>query len=95
MRNAREVSKQTLKEIEKAEQEADIKFKAYKIPNVSDIRSAASKAVKLAVLLLGDKVSEEDIEAQARDFMKLGSKGLNASLIRFAKTQELYAEDAD
>lgn len=62
------------------------------IPTVASIRSAASKAVKLAVLLLGDKVAEDLIEAQARDFMKLGSKALNASLMRFASTQTLYAE---
>ncbi len=63
------------------------------IPTVASIRSAASKAVKLAVLLLGDKVAENVIEAQARDFLRLGSKGLDSSLLRFAETQNVYAED--
>jgi hypothetical protein len=63
------------------------------IPTVASIRSAASKAVKLAVLLLGDKVAENVIEAQARDFLRLGSKALDSSLLRFAETQNVYAED--
>lgn len=59
----------------------------------ASIRVAASKAVKLAVLLLGDKVSEKIIEAQARDFMRLGNEGLDSSLSRFSKTADIYAEE--
>lgn len=72
----------------KNDQRNDIGFG---IPTVASIRSAASKAVKLAVLLLGDKVAEHVIEAQARSFMKLGPKALNASLLRFAESETLYA----
>ena len=64
----------------------------FSVPTVASIRSAASKAVKLAVLLLGDKVSEEIIEAQARDFMKLGSESLEVALARFAESETLYVE---
>lgn len=62
----------------------------FPIPTVASIRAAASKAVKLAVLLLGDKVEENTIEAQARDFMKMGSESLNESLKRFADSENLY-----
>ena len=62
----------------------------FPIPTVASIRAAASKAVKLSVLLLGDKVAEDTIEAQARDFMKMGSDSLNESLKRFADSENLY-----
>jgi hypothetical protein len=65
------------------------------IPTMASIRTAASKAVKLAVLLLGDKTPENVIEAQARDFMVLGSIGLDKALLRFAKTSSLYAADEE
>lgn len=65
------------------------------IPTVASIRASANRAVKLAVLLLGEKAPEKMIEAQARDFMALGGKALNASLARFAETEELYAADED
>lgn len=60
------------------------------IPTMKAIRSTASKAVKLAVLMLGDKAPEETIEAQARCFMQLGADGLEESLERFQDTQNLY-----
>lgn len=62
-------------------------------PTVASIRVAANKAVRLAVLLLGEKSPEDVIEEQAKDFMAMGSKSLDASLSRFAKTQKFYAED--
>jgi hypothetical protein len=62
-------------------------------PTVASIRAAASKAVKLAVLLLGDKVSEDVIEEQARDFMNLGPEVLEGSLKRFSETEEMYATE--
>ena len=65
------------------------------IPTVASIRAAASKAVRLAVLLLGDKVDEDVIEAQARTFMKLGNKGLNESLERFSETETVYSQDEE
>jgi hypothetical protein len=65
------------------------------VPTVASIRSAASKAVKLAVLLLGEKVDEDVVEAQARDFMRLGNKALGNALKRFAETEKLYSQDDD
>lgn len=64
-----------------------------KSPTVASVRVAANKAVRVAVLLLGDKVSDEVIEAQARDLMSLGPKALDSTLQRFAETQKLYAEE--
>ena len=60
------------------------------VPTVASVRVAASKAVKLAVLLLGDKVGEEVVEEQARDFMRLSEESLDASLRRFAESEKLY-----
>jgi hypothetical protein len=67
-------------------------------PTVASVRIAANKAVRMAVLLLGEKVSDSVIEAQARDFMALNGEAMDRTLDRFAKTQKLYAdadEDAD
>jgi hypothetical protein len=64
-------------------------------PTVASIRVAANKAVKLSYLLLGEKVEEEVIEAQANDFMSLGPEALDRSLSRFAETQKLYAEEEE
>jgi len=63
--------------------------------HIQRIRQAAGKAVKLAVLLLGDKSPEEVVEAQARDFMRLGDKGLDEALKRYAETETLYAESEE
>jgi hypothetical protein len=67
-------------------------------PTVASVRIAANKAVRIAVLLLGEKVADSVIEAQARDLMALNSEAMDRTLDRFAKTQKLYAgddEDAD
>lgn len=64
-----------------------------KSPTVASVRVAANKSVRAAVLLLGEKVDEDVIEAQARDFMALGPDGLDRTLQRFADTQALYADD--
>ena len=63
--------------------------------SIARIRRAASKAVKLAVLLLGDKVEEKVIEDQARELMRLGEKYLENALKRYSATEKLYAEDED
>ena len=62
-------------------------------PTVASVRLAAGKAVKVAVLLLGEKVAEELIEDQARDFMSMSGDAMDRTLSRFAETQELYASD--
>lgn len=62
-------------------------------PTVASIRVAANKAVRIAVLLLGEKVADETIEAQARDLMALSQESMDRTLDRFAQTQKLYAEE--
>ena len=62
-------------------------------PTVASVRIAANKAVRIAVLLLGEKVSDSVIEAQARDLMTLSGEAMDRTLDRFAKTQKLYADD--
>jgi hypothetical protein len=64
-------------------------------PTVASVRVAANKAVRVAVLLLGEKVDDDVIEAQARDFMSLSQEAMDRTLDRFAKSQALYAEDDD
>ena len=59
------------------------------------MKVAANKSVRLAVLLLGDKVGDETIEAQARDLMAMSQQAMDRTLERFAETQTLYAEDED
>jgi hypothetical protein len=66
-----------------------------KSPTVAGIRIAANKAVRVAVLLLGDKVSDEVIEAQAKDLMFMGHQAMDRTLQRFADTQKLYAEEEE
>jgi len=67
----------------------------FPLPKVASVRSAANKAVKLAVLLLGDKTNDRLIEAQARDFVRLGNKALERTLKRYAATESLYAQDEE
>jgi hypothetical protein len=62
-------------------------------PTMASVRVAANKAVKLAVLLLGEKVPEKVIEQQARDFLQIGSEAMDRTLARFANTQKFYADD--
>jgi hypothetical protein len=68
-------------------------------PTTASIQVAADKSVRAAVLLLGEKVAEEIIEEQARDFMLMGGEALDRTLGRFSSTQELYVaadeEEAD
>ena len=67
--------------------------KAAPAPTMASVRVAANKAVKLAVLLLGEKVPEKVIEQQARDFLKIGGEAMDRTLARFANTQKFYAEE--
>ena len=66
-------------------------------PTVASVKVSAHKAVRLAILLLGEKTPESLIEEQARDFMHLGAEGLDRSLSRFSGTQNLYvaADDSE
>jgi len=63
------------------------------VPKIAHIYATAQQATRLATLFLGDKVEDNAIEAQARDFMRLGSKRIQASLSRFNASESLYAED--
>ena len=64
-----------------------------KQPTVAEVKVASNKAVRVAILLLGDKVGDEVIEAQAADFLAMGPKAMDRTMTRFADTQKFYAED--
>lgn len=66
-----------------------------KSPTVASARAAATRAVRVAMLLLGDKVSDEVIEKQAQDLMAMGQVAMDRTLQRFADTQKLYADEAE
>lgn len=65
------------------------------VPKVAAVYAAAQQAVRLATLFLGDKASDDHIEAQARDFMRLGARRIQGALKRFNDTAALYAEEGD
>ena len=58
------------------------------VPKVASLYAAAQNAIKLSMMLLGDKAPQKTIEAQARDFMKLGNTKLVASMNRWLETEE-------
>jgi len=60
------------------------------IPKAAAMFAAAHKATRLAIMFLGDKVAPTVIEAQARDFMRLGSSRIDAALKRFADSESIY-----
>ena len=65
-------------------------------PTSASVNVGAHKAVRLAILLLGEKTPEEVIEVQARDLMMLGPEIMDRTLERYASTAELYeASDKD
>ena len=64
------------------------------IPKVAAMFATAHKSVRLAIMFLGDKADDKMIEAQARDFLRLGSSRIDASLKRFADSEELYKVEA-
>ena len=65
------------------------------VPKVAELYAAAQNAIKLAMMFLGDKATEKMVQAQARDFMKLGNTRLVASMNRWYETEEdeVVAED--
>jgi len=66
-----------------------------KQPTVASIRVAANKSVRIATLLLGEKVADSVIQAQALDFMAMSHTALDQTLQRFAETQKLYADEEE
>jgi len=62
-------------------------------PTVASVRVAATKAVRIAVLLLGEKVDDKVIEEQARDMMSMSGSAMDRTLARFSDTQALYGAD--
>lgn len=58
------------------------------IPKMASIFIAAKKATKLAMMLLGENATDSMIEAQAKDFMRMGNKALTASVNRWAEIVE-------
>jgi len=77
------------------EERDEIGFGIPEAPTVASVRVAANKAVRIAILLLGDKVDEQTVEAQATDLMALPGDVMDRTLARYAKTQSLYAQDED
>ena len=61
----------------------------------STLVTATANATKLAYFLLGEKASDTMIEAQARDFLRLGSDRLEAAVSRFAETVDLYEDEEE
>lgn len=57
------------------------------IPKTASIYQTAKAAAVLAQVYLGDAAPEEEIEAQARDFMKLGHRRIVASIKRWKATE--------
>lgn len=64
------------------------------IPKVAAMFATAHKAVRLSIAFLGDKADDKMIEAQARDFLRLGSARIDSSLKRFADSEDLYKVEA-
>jgi len=66
------------------------------IPKMASVFIAAKKATKLAMMLLGENATDSMIEAQAKDFMRMGNKALTASVNRWAEIveNEQNAEEA-
>ena len=56
----------------------------------SECLEASTLAMKLSYALLGDKVAEEVIEAQARDFLAMNTECLADSVGRFTASESLY-----
>ena len=86
------------KVIEKAVKLADAEFAANMLLSQEDLdaikaknKKKADKAVRLAVLLLGDKVPDSEIEAQSRIFMKMELTDLEETIKRFYDTEKVYS----
>lgn len=58
------------------------------IPRVAKVAVAAQNAIKLAMMLLGDGATEKQVEAQAKDFMRLGNARLVASIRRWEASDD-------
>jgi hypothetical protein len=59
----------------------------------SEYQQKCLKAAELAELVLGEKVNDRMILAQARDFLALSSESLDAAIERFNRTETLYAAE--
>lgn len=53
-----------------------------KVAGIAGLYILARRAAKLASILLGDDATDEQLEAQTNDFMRMGGKALSASLKR-------------
>lgn len=65
------------------------------VPKVAELYAAAQNAIKLSMMFLGDNATQKMIQAQARDFMKLGNSRLVASINRWIETEEDEVETAE
>lgn len=62
------------------------------IPKVAQVYMAAKQATKLAMMFLGEDADDKEVEAQAKDFMRMGSKALTASVNRWVRAAEEECE---
>lgn len=60
--------------------------------NIAAMAHFAVKAAEIAQELLGDDAKEEDVVAQTEDLMKMGSRGIMATLKRIRKAAEEQLE---
>lgn len=65
------------------------------IPEITDPMITARAATMLATALLGDDVSDEELEEQTRDFMRMGHRSIIASLNRFKASPEPEEEPGE
>ena len=65
------------------------------IPKVAKVYLAAKQATKLAMMFLGEDANDDEVEAQAKDFMRMGSKALTASVNRWVRIAEAECEDGE
>ena len=56
-----------------------------KTAGIAGLYILAKRAAKLASIVLGDNATDEQLEAQTNDFMRMGGKALSASLKRVAE----------
>ena len=65
------------------------------IPKVAKVYLAAKQATKLAMMFLGEDANDDEVEAQAKDFMRMGSKALTASVNRWVRIAEAECEGCE
>lgn len=65
-----------------------------KVAGMAGLYILAKRAAKLASILLGEDATDEQLEAQTNDFMRMGGKALSASLKRVSAIVPVADEEA-